>query len=305
VQSLKARVYTSPLYGTLTVEVEVASKVVLPFKAYYVNYKQADHDVDLNESKDPCTDDGWSTLEFTPRKSGRGENTTTTESFKIINLAPYTRYAVYVKTYSLSFSESRAQSELLYAITSPFNPSEPQHVRWSAINSSALLIVWDPPKRPNGNISHYLVTLELEVQSRSLPSSLHFCDDHTRAYIDERMKSLQKVAIKSELQREHVRSSLAAQARMDMWKSEQCEAESILKRVCCPCPAGGGGQEVSLDAAEEEDAIDDENELQGQIEFEDFLIDNVYYRKITREKRDKTFTTITNETPMTRFLQNK
>lgn len=38
----------------------------------------------------------------------------------IVNLEPFTRYAVYVKAYSLAASGKGAQSDVLYAVTRPY-----------------------------------------------------------------------------------------------------------------------------------------------------------------------------------------
>ncbi|XP_069171608.1 insulin-like peptide receptor [Procambarus clarkii] len=252
---LNASVSSSPLYGTLTVT--VASTSLPPDTVYYVNYKKADKNISLYENEGPCRDQGWSTMEM-----GVGIAT-------IVNLEPYTRYAVYVKTYSLVASAKVAQSDILYATTSPYNPTEPVHLEWTSPSSSSLEVWWEPPRRPNGVIDHYLVTLTLLPNTPRIPPDLDFCSQETRAYVDKNIVVMGADVEATVPVRTHTVKEAAPQKESaGVEDDDLCRAPSASS--CCVCQKVGPGED---------------QEVMGQIGFEDFIMDNVYVKKINRSRR--------------------
>ncbi|KAG7175446.1 Insulin-like receptor-like 2, partial [Homarus americanus] len=246
VTPLNASVSQSSLYGTLRVTVAASP---LPFvTVYYVNFKKADKNISIYESEGPCSDQGWSTMEM-----DAGNSTGGTITGSIVNLEPYTRYAVYVKTYSLASSAKGAQSEVLYAVTSPYN------------NSSSLEVWWQPPRRPNGVIDHYLVTLTLLLDTLRIPPDLDFCNQQTREYVDKRMKAPAVAEASSIPVRKTPRIQEQAEEEMPAVDDKEGSCTATPTPTCCACQDAGVGVD---------------QEVMGQIGFEDFMMDTVYVKNI-------------------------
>nr|ANC28181.1 tyrosine kinase insulin receptor [Sagmariasus verreauxi] len=262
VTPLKASVSTSVLYGTLTVTVfpHLPSVTV-----YYVNYKKADRNISLYESEGPCSDQGWSTVEMA---AGNATGAGGAVHGTIVNLEPYTRYAVYVKTYSLASSEEGAQSDVLYAVTSPYNPTEPVHLEWASPNSRTLELWWEAPRRPNGQIDHYLVKLTLLPDTPRIPPDFDFCSPETRKYVDKKMAAMAQ----AEATIAPVRKTPTVEQKdpaEDPGGDDLCQATPATPS-CCAC---------------RHPRLDEDHEVMGQISFEDFIMDNVYVKKINRSGR--------------------
>nr|AVU05021.1 insulin-like androgenic hormone receptor [Penaeus chinensis] len=271
VTPLEARV-TPHLYGTLLVEVATSARLP-PEAVYYVNYKKAEKNISLYEGDRPCSDQGWSTMEVGP---GNGTSLAQRKDLIIVNLEPFTRYAVYVKAYSLASSGKGAQSDVLYAVTRPYHPTEPVGLEWVSRNSSTVALEWHPPRRPNGRVAHYLVSLQLLPDTPRIPPNLRFCRPETREYIDGKMLALaeaEKVSLarrKTPATKEDVRDEGAKGGSEG--GEESCQAPPTPS--CCACrDAGVGGSE--------------DQEVMGQIAFEDFIMDNVYVKKVNRSRRTR------------------
>ncbi|XP_068201400.1 LOW QUALITY PROTEIN: insulin-like peptide receptor [Palaemon carinicauda] len=272
VTPLKALIQRPRMYGMLTVEVLDA----IPPGTIYFIYKRAPKNISLYESDGPCTDQGWSTME---KRITEGD---TGKMYHIINLQPFTRYAVYVKTYPLGTTGKGAQSGIMYATTVPFNPTNPVGLKWESRDSSSLDIWWDPPRHPNGIIDHYMVNLTLLKEVPKVPPDLKFCDGETRPYIDNKM-SLRRKSGKpmdsswaSHLPWEEEEGMKKGKAYHEGGNGETCKASATPS--CCACRGS------STEALGDQEVI-------GQIQFEDFIMDNIYVKKVstTRIRRDTTY----------------
>ncbi|ROT82247.1 hypothetical protein C7M84_024593 [Penaeus vannamei] len=249
VTPLEARV-TPHLYGTLLVEVATSARLP-PDAVYYVNYKKAEKNVSLYEGDGPCSDQGWSTTEVGP---GNGTALARRRDLIIVNLEPFTRYAVYVKAYSLAASGKGAQSDVLYAVTRPYHPTEPVGLEWVPRNSSTVALEWRPPRRPNGRVAHYL------------PVST----STARCWRWRRPRRSALARRKTPAAKEDVRDEGAKVGPEG--GEESCQAPPTPS--CCACrDAGVSGSE--------------DQEVMGQIAFEDFIMDNVYVKKVNRSRRTR------------------
>ncbi|XP_042888474.1 insulin-like peptide receptor [Penaeus japonicus] len=270
VTPLEARV-TPHLYGTLLVEVTLSD--LLPSDTvYYVNYKKAEKNISLYESDGPCSDQGWSTMEIGP---GNGTSDHRKKDLIIVNLEPFTRYGVYVKAYSLASSGKGAQSDVLYAVTRPYHPTEPIGLEWVSRNSSTIALQWGSPRKPNGKVDHYLLTVQLLPDTPRIPTNLDFCKPETREYIDGKMLALAEaeaervnfVTRKTKTTKEDVRDEGAKGGAKG--GEESCQATPT--PICCAC------RDAGVEGSEDQ-------EVMGQIAFEDFIMDNVYVKKVNRSR---------------------
>lgn len=118
----------------------------------YVVYSiEAPHqNITMFDGRDACSGESW-----------RVEDVAVVEgkvTHLLSNLKPYTQYAFYVRTYTIASEDSGAQSAIHYVRTAPGKPTKPVGLKISATNHS-FHVTWKPPILPNGEISHYVVTL--------------------------------------------------------------------------------------------------------------------------------------------------
>ncbi|XP_022215925.2 insulin-like peptide receptor [Drosophila obscura] len=120
--------------------------------SYY--YKEApDQNVTMYDGRHGCGHDNW-LMDVSATKSRR---------HVISGLKPHTQYAYFVKTLTRTdyHMQIDAYSQICYFQTLPDKPSPVARIYGSSELSTQILLHWWPPRRPNGNISHYYVTYEL------------------------------------------------------------------------------------------------------------------------------------------------
>nr|KAF7432422.1 hypothetical protein H0235_005346 [Vespula pensylvanica] len=105
-----------------------------------------------------------------------------TVSKHISGLKPYTKYAVYVKTFTTrneSFSKSRnspvGQSEIIFFRTKSDIPSMPTDVVSNSISDTEIVVKWSPPEQPNGPIGYYMISGFLRPDDAEFLSSRDYC----------------------------------------------------------------------------------------------------------------------------------
>lgn len=81
----------------------------------------------------------------------------------IKTLKPYQLYAFQVEAVVLK--NDGAKSDLVFVMTKESKPSQPVGLEANYLNSSALLVTWEPPLFPNGNITKYIVSYEISTYS--------------------------------------------------------------------------------------------------------------------------------------------
>lgn len=124
--------------------------------SYVVYYTPAKYrNVTIWEGRDACGNDGWmleDINDFVPKDM---------IAFPLTNLEPYTQYAFYVKAYTLSTEQNGAQSEIQYVRTRAGQPSVVLNVDVVVKNSTTITVTWEPPRRINGELSHYIVKVRM------------------------------------------------------------------------------------------------------------------------------------------------
>ncbi|KAK8400035.1 hypothetical protein O3P69_003018 [Scylla paramamosain] len=328
---LRANVSTSPLYGTLTVTVEATQ---LPgVSVYYVSYMKTDTNISLYDSDQPCSEQGWAMVEMSivngtgkdegsRREEGRGIRSEERRrrggggggggghiiSGTLVNLDPFTRYAVFVKTVSLDSSARGAQSEVMYATTSAYNPSEPENPQWSSPNSSTLKLWWLPPRHPNGVIDHYLVTLVLLLDVPKIPASLDFCmeqgaENRSRLSISCLQNSdlvMRSTSYSDEDEIEDEEDAMDEEEEHDeeddededwdkdvrMYRNEtRTDGDKDGELSCRQASHFTASSSSSCCACPESPSSESDGDVLGQIAFEDFIMDSVYVKKAGRGRR--------------------
>lgn len=101
---------------------------------YIVYYIATPHrNVTLYDGRDACGGDGWHVDDITDL-NGKGPVT-----HIMTHLEPYTQYAFYVKTYTISTVRTGAQSDIMYFRTLPGKPENVQKIRTSSNKSSEIV----------------------------------------------------------------------------------------------------------------------------------------------------------------------
>ena len=93
------------------------------------------------------------------------------------NLKPFTQYAYYVRTYTVSTQRSGAQSKLLYFTTLPGQPSSVRALTIYSSGSDALDISWLPPLEPNSELAYYKVIGKIEYYDPVVLRQRNYCDE--------------------------------------------------------------------------------------------------------------------------------
>lgn len=60
-------------------------------------------------------------------------------------------------------------------------PSVPRHLRAYSNSSFEIVVQWSPPSEPNGNITHYVVEVNLEPQDASFLDQRDYCVDKSES----------------------------------------------------------------------------------------------------------------------------
>lgn len=111
--------------------------------------------VTLEADNDACGVDKWKVayVVLTTNHS----TTASRMSHNVTHLKPFTQYAYYVKSYVTASAAEEGRSPIQYFRTYPDRPSIPRHTRAYSNSSSEIILHWQPPLFPNGEISHYII----------------------------------------------------------------------------------------------------------------------------------------------------
>uniref|UniRef100_A0A452R9G8 Tyrosine-protein kinase receptor n=1 Tax=Ursus americanus TaxID=9643 RepID=A0A452R9G8_URSAM len=176
-------------------------------------------------------------------------------------------YAVYVKAVTLTMVNDHirgAKSEILYIRTNASVPSIPLDVLSASNSSSQLIVKWNPPSLPNGNLSYYIVRWQRQPQDSYLYRH-NYC-------------SKDKIPI-----RKYADGTIDVEEVTENPKTEVCGGE---KGPCCACPKTEAEKQAEKEEAEYRKV------------FENFLHNSIFVPRPERKRRD--VTQITNTTMSSR-----
>nr|AVT56260.1 insulin receptor 1 [Boisea trivittata] len=162
------------------------SRTLLGYVVYFIEAPY--RNVTMYDGRDACGGDGWRVDDVAASEvPGRDSNSTSSmddssnkdhELVHILTrLKPFTQYAFYVKTYTIASEKSGAQSPIQYFRTDPDTPTEPRALTAYSNSSSELVINWQPPAQPNGNLTHYIVTGHWERDSEEFIEQRNYCKE--------------------------------------------------------------------------------------------------------------------------------
>ena len=141
---------------------------------YTVHYIETSvKNVTLETENDACEVDKWrvayvvlsTTQSVTPVRM----------SHNISHLKPFTQYAYYVKSYVTASATEEGRSSIQYFRTYPDRPSIPRSIRAYSNSSSEIILHWQPPLFPNGEISHYVIVGWRHFDDAKLLDQRNYC----------------------------------------------------------------------------------------------------------------------------------
>lgn len=98
-----------------------------------------------------------------------------TTAHSLVFLDKYTEYKIQILAFNPAGDGPRSQPILVKTLQGL--PSAPVNLRFNEITMNSLVVMWDPPKKPNGDIIGYIVTYETteenERKSRIHSQSLY------------------------------------------------------------------------------------------------------------------------------------
>ncbi|XP_072941369.1 insulin-like receptor isoform X2 [Epargyreus clarus] len=158
---------------------------------YSVYYLPTENNVTIYGQRDACSDN-WNALDIPMDKLQNNTDPVEAKSTKVLTnpcenaqpefyllsqLTPYTRYALYVKTYTTLQDQKGAQSAIVYFRTLPGQPSPPLGLTAESVRAHSATIRWAPPALPNGTITSYRIELQANFYNRPkiLAGDVNYC----------------------------------------------------------------------------------------------------------------------------------
>ncbi|KAF7492360.1 Insulin receptor [Sarcoptes scabiei] len=236
---------------------------------YLIYYREAEHrNVTVFDGQDACSNNEWTVVEFDTMKDDDGQDY---HEHVIAELKPYTQYALYIKTYTIDTATKGAQSEIIYFHTSPDVPSQPLNLFAKAEKHNSIYVKWDPPSKPNGEVTLYHVKAskdELQIIHRDYCSETFTKKETVKPLVIQEPKInhwLQGINNTDFKQEIDVKTKSSSQTKQD------------LSKQCCSCRNDDSTKIKPTD-------------VEQSINFEDYLINTVYVKRIVsvdKEKRRK------------------
>jgi serine/threonine protein kinase len=152
--------------------------VVLGYTFYYVQVPFGTFLETAFKNQDEC-DASWS------------ETVIQDNTVELKQLVPFTRYGYYIKTYTTLFGE---QTPICYFVTASTEPSEPVDVKAEAKSDTSIVLTWEPPHHPNGNLSQYNIVMYVQKDHILTVQQRDYCDYPHLSEVKEEAKMVPKVA---------------------------------------------------------------------------------------------------------------
>lgn len=141
--------------------------------SYLLHYLETEKDI-VNFEGNACGNNTWQIIDVEiPESPGPKIDRV------LLDLKPYTRYAVYVKTLLArtrnSLTSLTGQSRIIYFRTRSDVPSVPTDVMSFPASDTEIVVKWGPPEHPNGPIGYYIVSGFIRLEDEKLLSSRNYC----------------------------------------------------------------------------------------------------------------------------------
>ncbi|KZC13496.1 Insulin receptor, partial [Dufourea novaeangliae] len=141
--------------------------------SYLLNYIETENENISYESNACGGNNTWQILDVDIPKWNN------TVSKHITNLKPYTKYAVFVKTFNARNTKVNpvGQSEIIFFRTKSTIPSPPMNVMSTSLSDSEISVKWETPMYPNGPIGYYMISSTVIPEEEDLISYRDYCNN--------------------------------------------------------------------------------------------------------------------------------
>uniref|UniRef100_A0A182WEW1 Tyrosine-protein kinase receptor n=1 Tax=Anopheles minimus TaxID=112268 RepID=A0A182WEW1_9DIPT len=225
---------------------------------YVVYYIEAPHEnVMFYDGRDACNSQGWRVDDVANMQEKEYG------THLLTRLYPFTQYAYYVKTYTLSSENLGGQSDITYFRTAPGTPKIIRDLQ-VYIENDTLIVSWLEPLKIYGKLSAYKIGATLNDEKKDMIKQRNYCHDEI-----EKPDSKPNIPVE--------RTSIATTISPAKETQNQCSKEEC----AAYCSASGfpeaeGGLKI------------DANEVEMSIGFEDWLHNYVYIKnpKSSRKRRE-------------------
>ncbi|XP_054160500.1 insulin receptor-like [Oppia nitens] len=213
---------------------------------YLIYYKEAPYkNISIYDGRDACSTNFWKVDDYEA-----GDNDDQYITHIIPQLKPYTQYALYIKTYTIASETKGAQSAVHYFKTEEDTPSQPRKLSARSENSLEIMIEWEEPSRPNGEVTHFLVTATQDMQEIEFSSDRNYCLEPITH--DTPKKIAEEIVSENNCTQSH-----------NPWIGPKNKSINSESEECCSCKP----------------TIVDGMEAERRISFEDHLINTIYVKK--------------------------
>lgn len=146
--------------------------------SYLLNYIEADKE-NMTFETNSCGGNSWQVVDV---GIPSWKSSTKSVTKLIVDLQPYTKYVVYVKTFTsrkdhVLGGSPVGQSEIISFMTLSDTPSVPTGVKTHATSDRELMVKWSPPEEPNGPIKYYSIAAYLREEDHWLIERRDYCKD--------------------------------------------------------------------------------------------------------------------------------
>ncbi|CAJ0600209.1 unnamed protein product [Cylicocyclus nassatus] len=247
------------------------------FLGYDILYKEVeweDPNLSIDDDRSSCQDtDSWfyhfeGVNDNVERINGTGPEYVTA-MIGNSHIKPHTLYAAYVTTKMVRHQGARsAVSNIAFVRTRFAVPDPPRLTKAEALGTDEILLEWDPPLQPNGDISHYVVSWRAmdDVHMNQNMGAAVCYDDVARSSLDISLGAADGLLEPSSTPAPKVTSMLMGAASAGKDTCPRSEG-------CCKCPP----KALSTDA--------DEN-IESQTEFENAVHNVVFVQnQLARQRR--------------------
>ncbi|KAI1301322.1 Insulin receptor [Halotydeus destructor] len=130
---------------------------------YMIYYREAEENVTMFEGMDACGTNTWTVRDKESSGQIREEKSRIFEL--ITGLKAFTRYALYIKTYTVASETRGGVTDIQYFYTSPDTPMFPIDLVARSQSHNEISLEWKPPKKPNGIIAYYKIRATKQISS--------------------------------------------------------------------------------------------------------------------------------------------
>ncbi|XP_041368267.1 putative molluscan insulin-related peptide(s) receptor [Gigantopelta aegis] len=206
--------------------------------SYVINFREVKQNetVNIYQGRDACSKTIWKTRDEKPERDDLDHMTA-----MLTNLKAWTKYAVYIETYTTSMSKEAAISKILYFTTDPYYPSSPSNLEVLTEVDHELHVKWEPPIHPNGNVTHYIVYWQLQAFDPRPFDQRDYCKNPIHLQPKKKKK----------------------ESKVNRYTNMTETPDS----KCCSCPRSA----VELENLE--------RNRQSEIDFQNYLLDSTYLKK--------------------------